>query len=129
MKIYLLFPPHWTPTMPHMALPVLTGWMRRHGHQVNQRDLNVETYDEIFTHHHQRTALEQIRRRFASSSSTPDPYGRPTPERLAWALKQGPLIAKQVEEAKGTLRSPDFTTVRFLNLLFLPLSPRWSWIR
>ena len=125
MNIYLLFPPHWTPTMPHMALPVLTGWMRRHGHQVTQRDLNVETYDEILTHHHQHQALDQIRRRFGApatpgapagagetrfdaNTKNPDPYRRPAPERLAWALKQGPQIAKQVESAKAILRSPDF---------------------
>jgi hypothetical protein len=114
MKIYLLFPPHWTPTMPHMALPVLTGWMRRHGHQVTQRDLNVEIYDEILTHRHQHQALEQIRRRFgttaasAGSKGTSDAYGRPTPEQLAWALKKGPFVAKQVEAAKATLRSPEF---------------------
>jgi hypothetical protein len=108
MNIYLLFPPHWTPAMPHMALPVLTGWMRRHGHQVIQRDLNVETYDEILTRRHQRLAFDQIRRRFGASATAPDLYGRPTPERLAWALKQGPLIAEQVEAAKAILRSPDF---------------------
>ncbi len=113
MKITLLFPPHWTPTMPHLALPVLTGWLRRHGHQVTQRDLNVETYDEILTHRHQRQALEQIARRFGDrhfgpSVATPDSYGHPAPGQLAWALKQGPLLAKQVEAAKATLRSPDF---------------------
>src|SRR5512140_785980 len=114
MNIYLLFPPHWTPTMPHLALPVLTGWMRRQGYQVTQRDLNVETYDEILSHHHLHQALEQIRRRFgtsavsAGSSGTSDLYGRPTPDRLAWAFKKGPRIAKQVEAAKATLRSPDF---------------------
>ena len=94
--------------MPHMALPVLTGWMRQHGHQVTQRDLNVETYDEILTHRHQRLALDQIRRRFGPSAASSDAYGRPAPDRLAWALKQGPLLARQVEAAKATLRSPDF---------------------
>src|SRR5512147_1934066 len=113
MKIYLIFPPTWTPTMPHLALPVLTGWMRRHGHQVIQRDLNLETYDEIFTHRHQSQALEQIRTRFVerrsgTSAASPDPYKSPAPARLDWALKHGPLLTKQVEAAKATLRSPDF---------------------
>ena len=107
--------------MPHLALPVLTGWMRRHGHQVTQRDLNIETYDEILTQRHQRLALDQIRRRFGTSAATPDPYGRPAPDRLAWALKQGPLLAKQVEAAKATLRSPDFYNGEVLEPAFLTL--------
>jgi anaerobic magnesium-protoporphyrin IX monomethyl ester cyclase len=41
MKIFLIFPPQWTPAMPHLALPALTGYLRSHGVQVIQRDLNL----------------------------------------------------------------------------------------
>ncbi len=45
-KVMLLFPPNWTPTMPHLALPTLTAYLRQEGVAVLQRDLNVEVFDE-----------------------------------------------------------------------------------
>jgi anaerobic magnesium-protoporphyrin IX monomethyl ester cyclase len=45
MKVILVFPPKWTPAMPHLALPVLTACLRAHRVQVIQRDLNLETFD------------------------------------------------------------------------------------
>ena len=38
-KVMLLFPPNWTPTMPHLALPTLAAYMRQNGVDVIQRDL------------------------------------------------------------------------------------------
>jgi hypothetical protein len=49
MKALLVFPPHWTPAMPHLALPVLTAYLRSHGVHVIQRDLNLETYDTVLS--------------------------------------------------------------------------------
>ena len=49
MKVMLLFPPNWTPTMPHLALPTLTAYLRERGVEVLQRDLNLEVFDEILT--------------------------------------------------------------------------------
>jgi anaerobic magnesium-protoporphyrin IX monomethyl ester cyclase len=120
VKIYLLFPPHWTPAMPHLALPVLTGWLRRHGYQVTQRDLNVETYDEILTRRHLRRAVEQIKQRFGQgASSRPLPFGRPQPDQVQWALQNGPQLAEKIEAAKAVLRSPDFYQVESAEPSFL----------
>ena len=49
MKVMLLFPPNWTPTMPHLALPTLTAYLRANGVEAIQRDLNLEVFDEILT--------------------------------------------------------------------------------
>jgi len=109
MKIYLVFPPHWTPAMPHLALPVLTGFLRKHGYNVVQRDLNVEVFDEILTRRQLRHALERVRSRFGSGASAGGAvYGRPPAEQVQWALQQGPALADQVEAAKANLRSPQF---------------------
>ena len=113
MNITLLFPPHWTPAMPHLALPTLTGWLRRHGQPVTQRDLNVEIFDEILTHRHLRQSLDVIRRRFGVPDGgrrvdAPGPASQPPPEQVAWALEHGPRIAREVEQAKAVLRSPAF---------------------
>lgn len=43
----LLFPPNWTPTMPHLALPTRAAYLRQNGVEVTQRDLNIEVSDEI----------------------------------------------------------------------------------
>ena len=48
-KVMLLFPPEWVPTAPYLALPSLTAVLREAGHQVIQRDINIEMYDHFFT--------------------------------------------------------------------------------
>lgn len=109
MKVMLLFPPNWTPTMPHLALPTLTAYLRGHGVQVIQRDLNVEVFDEILTREHLRGVVERLRADYG-------PYGTrrplrprtPAPETIQWALRNGPQLATQVEQAKGVVRSDAF---------------------
>ncbi len=111
MKIYLLFPPHWTPSMPHLALPVLTGFLRKHGHDVVQRDLNVEVFDEILTRRHLRQSVERVRSRFgpgSAAASAKGGPGRPPADQVHWALQHGQTLADQVEAAKAGLRSSQF---------------------
>lgn len=49
LKAMLLFPPEWVPTAPYLALPSLTAVLRQHGHEVVQKDVNIEMYDRFFT--------------------------------------------------------------------------------
>ncbi len=48
-KVLLLFPPEWVPTAPYLALPSLTAVLRQHGHEVVQKDVNIEMYDRFFS--------------------------------------------------------------------------------
>jgi radical SAM superfamily enzyme YgiQ (UPF0313 family) len=48
-KVMLLFPPEWVPTAPYLALPSLTAVLRQAGHQVLQKDVNIEMYDHFFS--------------------------------------------------------------------------------
>jgi radical SAM superfamily enzyme YgiQ (UPF0313 family) len=48
-KTMLLFPPEWVPTAPYLALPCLTAVLRQHGHDVIQKDVNIEMYDRFFS--------------------------------------------------------------------------------
>jgi hypothetical protein len=48
-KVMLLFPPEWVPTAPYLAMPSLTAVLRQEGHQVVQRDINIEMYDHFFS--------------------------------------------------------------------------------
>ena len=61
MKVMLLFPPNWTPSMPHLALPTLTAYLRMHGVEVIQRDLNAEVFDEILTRRYMKNAVARLR--------------------------------------------------------------------
>ncbi|HJU06661.1 MAG TPA: radical SAM protein [Nitrospiraceae bacterium] len=49
LKTVLLFPPEWVPTAPYLALPSLTAVLRQNGHEVIQRDINIEMYDLFFS--------------------------------------------------------------------------------
>src|SRR3989442_4049672 len=49
LKAMLLFPPEWVPTAPYLALPSLTAVLRQHGHEVVQKDVNIEMYDYCFS--------------------------------------------------------------------------------
>lgn len=50
IKIDLLFPLGWgVATMPHLALPTLTGFLRSKGAFVKQRDLNIEMIHYMFS--------------------------------------------------------------------------------
>lgn len=109
MKVMLLFPPNWTPTMPHLALPTLTAFLRAHGMEVVQRDLNIEVFDDVLTRRHIEGALAGIRRDYGARGERRPKRPSVAPRELvAQALQMGPQIAAQVERAKQTLRSQEF---------------------
>ncbi len=125
MKIQLLFPPHWNPVMPHLALPTLTAYLRAQGLEVAQRDLNVEVFDAVLTRDYVTRAVERLRRM----------KHHPAPRTmLESALADGPQLAAQVETAKTVFRSPAFfagptslpaflTLIQSLQVASLPFYP------
>ena len=60
MKVTLLFPPDWLPSEPYLSLPSLTSVLRPAGHQVIQKDINVEMYDLMFSETFLRHAQKRI---------------------------------------------------------------------
>jgi anaerobic magnesium-protoporphyrin IX monomethyl ester cyclase len=111
MKVMLLFPPNWTPTMPHLALPTLTAYLRANGVEVIQRDLNIEVFDTILTRRYMRQTVQRLRQIYTKRGSLrPGQPARqtPPPETIRWALGQGPRLANQVEQAKNVIRSDAF---------------------
>ena len=48
-KVMLIFPPDWYPSKPYLSLPTLTAFLRRAGHRVVQKDVNLEMYDWFFS--------------------------------------------------------------------------------
>src|SRR5438552_2197161 len=47
MRIALVYPPTCDPTAPYLAVPMLTGFLRRAGVEVLPVDANVEAYDTL----------------------------------------------------------------------------------
>jgi anaerobic magnesium-protoporphyrin IX monomethyl ester cyclase len=109
MKVFLLFPPNWTPAMPHLALPTLTAFLRAHGHSVTQRDLNIEVFDEVLSRRHIEGALARLRGEYGPRGDRRPARQVAAPrEQVQQALAHGPEIAAQVEQAKRTIRSQAF---------------------
>jgi hypothetical protein len=130
MKVMLFFPPQWTPAMPHLALPALTSFLRSRGVKVIQRDLNLETYEEMLS----RAYLEQALRRLAEDHRRGRERSDALSGRIRWALSEGPAIAAQVEAAVAVFRSPAYydgalslpaflTIAQALELASLPYYP------
>lgn len=105
MKVMLLFPPHWTPTMPHLVLPALTAYLRSHGVEVVQRDLNVATFDEVLTHDYLAQAVDRLRRDYRARGNR---WSVDKRTRVEWVLAHGSQLVAQVEEAMNVIRSDRF---------------------
>jgi anaerobic magnesium-protoporphyrin IX monomethyl ester cyclase len=109
MKVMLVFPPNWTPTMPHLALPTLTAYLRANGVEVIQRDLNAEVFDEILTRRYVNQAVAHLRHDYGpTGQKRPVRPAYPNRERVLWALQHGPQLAEDVQAAKRTIRSERF---------------------
>jgi anaerobic magnesium-protoporphyrin IX monomethyl ester cyclase len=106
MKVMLIFPPPWTPAMPHLALPVLTSVLRSHNVEVVQRDLNLETYDTVLSRTYLEQSLERLRADYARERGRSRTVA--LREKIEWAFAEGPRLAGQIESAKAVFRSPAF---------------------
>lgn len=135
MHIMLVFPPNWTPAMPHLALPTLTAFLRGHGIRVTQRDVNIEVFDMVLTRRYLERMLDRLQREYGPHAERRSKR-RVTPPRdlIVEALRSGTAIAARVERAKKVLRSPAFfegpvgrdalmTVIDALRIASLPFFP------
>jgi anaerobic magnesium-protoporphyrin IX monomethyl ester cyclase len=131
MKTLLLFPPYWTPAMPHLALPALSSFLRARGVEVIQRDLNIEVFAHILTRDYIEKAIGLLRQ---ASRHPPAGQQAAPRDRMRWALAAGPELAAQVDQAVQVMRSPAFldgpaglqaflTIVQSLEVASLPRYP------
>ncbi len=90
--------------MPHLAMPTLASYLRAHGVDVIQRDLNVEVFDTILT----RQYLTQARDRLRQGQRASIHHRGPPPEKVQWARSYGSTLASQIQEAMRVLRSDAF---------------------
>ena len=60
MKVLLIFPPDWFPSEPYLSLPSLTSVLRKAGHQVIQKDVNLEMWDWYFSEDFLKKVLRKV---------------------------------------------------------------------
>lgn len=136
MKVMLLFPPNWTPSMPHLALPTLTAYLRQNNVEVIQRDLNATTFDHILSREYMVETLAHLREDYGADVSRHPSNRRAIPKReqIQWALSEGPSLANDVQRAKRIMRSEAFfegekslhafeTVIKCLEIASLPFFP------
>ena len=136
MKVMLLFPPNWTPSMPHLALPTLTAYLRQHDIEVIQRDLNASTFDTILTRDYIMGTLDKLREDYGDDASRFPADRRLIPKRdsVLWALQEGEYLADNVEAAKALMKTEAFfegdsslgafqTVIQCLEIASLPFYP------
>ena len=114
LKTMLLFPPEWVPTAPYLALPSLTSVLRAGGHEVVQKDVNIEMYELFFSDVfliwvnarmvQRQRALEAKAPREGLSEKETEQRAR-LDEALALDVMD---LAARAEEAKRINRSEDF---------------------
>ena len=60
MKVLLIFPPDWFPSEPYLSLPSLTSVLRKAGHTVVQKDINLEMWDWYFSEDFLKKVLRRV---------------------------------------------------------------------
>ena len=105
MKTTLLFPPSWHPSQPYLSLPALTGFLRREGVDVTQRDINIEFLEVILNKDNKGDFLERIADRLSKRrlSGEKEDYSK-----LISALEEIPYVSEKLDSAKAALRGEGF---------------------
>jgi radical SAM superfamily enzyme YgiQ (UPF0313 family) len=117
MKVMLLFPPDWFPSEPYLSLPALTAVLRRAGHTVIQKDVNLEMYDWYFSEDFLNRVLRRVPEqldRYRKLARQRELEAWEADVRLALCELTSERIgelASKAEEAKRIVRSQDFYDV------------------
>ena len=113
----LIFPPDWYPSKPYLSLPTLTAFLRKAGHSVVQKDINLEMYDWFFSENCLQLILEKVPNQLDRLNKLSGEQRR-TDEviKLRQTLREctQPYIttlAKKAESAKDVVRSQEFYNV------------------
>ena len=113
-KIMLLFPPDWYPSEPYLSLPTLTAFLRRAGHDVVQKDVNLEMYDWYFSADFLKRALKRVPqqldrlKRLARDRGLSDEETELQMALCACTRSRMADLIEQAERAKAIVRSSDF---------------------
>ncbi len=113
-KIMLIFPPDWYPSEPYLSLPTLTAFLRRAGHEVVQKDVNLEMYDWYFSADFLKRVLKRIPqqldrlKKLACDRALSDEETELQMALCACTRSHVADLIERAERAKAIIRSPDF---------------------
>jgi hypothetical protein len=113
-KVMLVFPPDWYPSEPYLSLPTLTAFLREAGHDVVQKDVNLEMYDWFFSGEFLRRVLKKVPQqldRLKKIGRERDLTDAEVELQLSLCDCTRSRIAElteKAEEAKQIVRSPEF---------------------
>ena len=113
-KVMLVFPPDWYPSEPYLSLPTLTAFLREAGHDVVQKDVNLEMYDWFFSEDFLHRVLKKVPQqldRLKKICRNRDLTNAEVELQLSLCdctrSRMAELIEK-AEDAKRIVRTPDF---------------------
>jgi len=119
-KVMLVFPPDWFPSEPYLSLPTLTAFIRAAGHDVVQKDVNLEMYDWYFSEDFLRRVLKRVPPqldRLKKLSRVRDLTEAEVDLQIALCectRNRIGELAEKAEEAKRNVRSPDLYDINKL---------------
>lgn len=116
-KLLLITPPLLQPNTPYPATPVLTGFLRSHGVEVEQTDLSILLLRRIFS----RAGMEELAKICSRKSALENSAA------ARFFLERSKLYAETVDAAIDFLsgRSPELAR-RIANRTFLPEGPSFG---
>ncbi|MEK7797935.1 MAG: radical SAM protein, partial [Nitrospirota bacterium] len=110
-----VFPPDWYPSEPYLSLPSLTCVLRAAGHQVVQKDVNLEMYDWYFSGDFlNRIVLKRVPqmldrlRKASRSRSLSDAEQALQLSLVGLTRSRIAELTEKAEKAKAVVRGPEF---------------------
>jgi len=108
MKTALVFPPQWYPSQPYLALPTLKAYLETKGHEVDQFDFNVESYDLFLSRVYLERCVEKIISRLSKPVKSPeDLEAEPIHRQIVEDTRYLEAIFSEINDAKEVLRDEE----------------------
>ena len=108
MKTALVFPPQWYPSQPYLALPTLKAYLETKGHEVDQFDFNVESYDLFLSRNYLEHCVDKIQSRLIKPvKSYEDREAEPVHRQILEDTSYLETILSEINVAKQALRDEE----------------------
>ena len=108
MKTALVFPPQWYPSQPYLALPTLKAYLETKGHEVDQFDFNVESYDLFLSRNYLEHCVDKIQLRLTKPvKSYEDREAEPIHRQILEDTSYLETILSGINDAKQVLRDEE----------------------
>ena len=105
MKASLVFPPQWYPSQPYLALPTLKAYLESKGHEVDQFDFNVESYDLFLSRNYLERCVDKIHSRLSKTDKSPeDREAESIHRQIIGDTEYLETVLSEIDDAKQVLR-------------------------